>query len=284
MPVDLLRQTRDYFKAQGIPEVDATILLEHILQTPRANVQMTLLKMSPDEISEVDQQLRRLVLRRQNGEPVQYITGLAPFRYIELQVGPGVLIPRPETESLVGLILNHIKGLSTQKQKSLKVIDLGSGSGCIAISLAREVLGLEVTAVENSPDALVWLKRNVDSLAPDVRIIYSDVHSAAKGEQFDVVVANPPYIPNGELLPSEVRKEPSVALFGGGPDGLAIPGAFIEAATRLLKPGGFLAMEHHETQGSAIGQLLEPYYSDITLVPDLTGRPRFTTARKISER
>lgn len=97
MAKDLLRQTRDYFKAQGIPEVDATILLEHLLQCTRTEVQLKLLRMNDEEINSLDRELRRLVSRRQNGEPVQYITGSAPFRYLEFQVGPGVLIPRPET-------------------------------------------------------------------------------------------------------------------------------------------------------------------------------------------
>ena len=275
MAKDLLRQTRDYFKAQEIPEVDASILLEHLLQCKRSELQLTLLRMSDSEINEIDRELRRLVLRRQNGEPVQYITGTAPFRYLEYQVGPGVLIPRPETESLVSAVLNEI----TSSRKS--VIDLGAGSGCIAISLATERKGLNVTAVENSPDAMVWLTKNVRSLAPKIRIIESDVQGACHGETFDIVVANPPYVPAGQSLPVEVRKEPGVALFGGSPDGTAIPAQFIAAATRLLKSGGFLALEHDQTQGAAIAALLSVNFSKISLIADLTGRPRFTTARKL---
>lgn len=275
MAKDLLRQTRDYFKAQGIPEVDASILLENLLQCSRGEVQLKLLKMTEVEIDETDRELRRLVLRRQNGEPVQYITGTAPFRYLEYQVGPGVLIPRPETESLVSLVLGEIKSNRNT------VIDLGSGSGCIAISLATERKGLKVTAVENSPEALVWLKKNVTALAPKIRIVESDVQSACLGETFDLVVANPPYVPTGQSLPAEVRKEPNVALFGGSADGTAIPAQFILAATRLLKSGGFLALEHDQTQGVAIASLLENGFTKISLVADLTGRPRFTTARKI---
>ena len=270
---DLLRQTKDYFKAQGIPEIDASILLEHVLQCTRGELQLKLLRMSDLEIDEIDRTLRRLVLRRQNGEPVQYITGKAPFRYLEYEVGPGVLIPRPETESLVALALEEIKG------KKASVIDLGSGSGCIAIALATESKST-VTAVENSAAALPWLQKNVATLAPKVRIIDSDVTAACLGEEFDIVIANPPYIPIGQILPIEVRKEPSVALFGGGVDGTQIPATFIAAANRLLKAGGFLAIEHDETQGVAIAQLLSNDFKDINLVVDLTGRPRFTTARK----
>jgi len=277
MATDLLRATKEYFKAQGIPEVDASILLEHLLGCTRGEVQLKLIRMSAEEIYELDKNLRRLVLRRQNGEPVQYITGSAPFRYLEYQVGPGVLIPRPETESLVALVLEEIKrGIGGE----LSAIDLGSGSGCIAISLASERQELAVTAVENSKDALLWLQSNVATLCPRVRVIESDVLSACRGETFDIVVANPPYIPMGQILPIEVRKEPVVALFGGGSDGTKVPAEFISAALRLLNPGGFLALEHDETQGSAIAGLLGSKFTDINLVNDLTGRARFTTARR----
>jgi len=278
MARDLLRQTRDYFKAQGIPEIDASILLEHLLKCTRSEVQLKVLRMSDDEVNKLDRDLRRLVLRRQNGEPVQYITGTAPFRYLEYQVGPGVLIPRPETESLVSIVLAQLK--ESPSAQKLSAIDLGSGSGCIAISLAAEAADLGVTAVENSAEALPWLHKNVETLAPQVRIIEVSVVSACQGELFDLVVANPPYVPDQQALPAEVRKEPAVALFGGDAQGMAIPALFIAAATRLLQPGGFFAMEHDQTQGDAISALLSPEYAEIKLVNDLTGRPRFTVAKK----
>jgi release factor glutamine methyltransferase len=274
MAKGLLRQTTDYFTAQGIPAIDASILLEHVLKCRRSEVQLKLLRATDEEIDEIDHELRRLVLRRQNGEPVQYITGLAPFRYLEFRVGPGVLIPRPETETLVNLVLNEVA------RENLNVIDLGSGSGCIAISLASERVNLRITAVEKSSEAFTWLKANIDALAPQVRAIKSDVKSACRGESFDIVVANPPYIPNRQVLPNEVRKEPAEALFGGSEDGSAIPAQFILAATRLLTPGGFLALEHDQTQGQVIALLLGQDYEEITLLRDLNGRPRFTTARK----
>ena len=277
MAKDLLRQTKDYFKAQGIPEVDASILLEHLLKCTRTEVQLKLLRMSDDEVNELDRELRRLVLRRQNGEPVQYITGLAPFRYLEYQVGPGVLIPRPETESLVALVLEEIDRRSPAISK---VVDLGAGSGCIAIAIASERVGTVVTAVENSPEASEWLAKNVATLAPQVRVVVGGVSDACRGEKFEIVVANPPYIPSGENLPAEVRKEPAGALFGGDVAGMAVPRQFIAAAERLLVPGGFLALEHHESQGDAIAKALADNFVEINLVKDLNGRPRFTTARK----
>ena len=277
MAKDLLRQTRDYFKAQGIPEIDASLLLEHLLECSRSEVQLKLLRMSDEEVDTLDRELRRLVLRRQNGEPVQYITGNAPFRYLEYQVGPGVLIPRPETESLVSLVVEEIDKSGSQSQT---LIDLGSGSGCIAISLASERKNLAVTAVENSKGAFAWLEQNIATLAPQVRAVLGSAESACKGETFDYVVANPPYIPVGQPLPVEVRKEPESALFGGDKAGIAIPAAFLTAATRLLKTGGFLAVEHHETQGALIADLLTEKYTEINTIKDLTGRVRFTTARK----
>ena len=162
----------------------------------------------------------------------------------------------------------------------MSVIDLGSGSGCVAISLASESADLSVTAVENSTDALSWLQKNVAALAPQVRIVEASVVTACKGELFDVVVSNPPYVPNAQELPVEVRKEPAVALFGGDAQGMAIPALFISAATRLLKPGGFFAMEHDQAQGAAVANLLGFEYEEIKLVNDLTGRPRFTVAKK----
>ncbi len=276
MAIDLLRQTRDYFKAQSIPEVDASILLEHLLQCSRSEVQLKLLRMSEEAVNEVDRNLRKLVLRRQNGEPVQYIVGRAPFRYLEYHVGPGVLIPRPETESLVSLVLDAVKSLA-----DMSVVDLGSGSGCIAISLASERPNLTVTAVENSKGALIWLHKNMSELAPQVKIVEANVKSACKGEEFDVVVANPPYIPLGEQLSIEVRKEPSIALFGGSSDGMAIPEQFIHSALRLLKSGGLLALEHHETQSAMIRQIVQDHFVEIQSINDLTGRPRFTMARKV---
>ena len=277
MAKDLLRQTRDYFKAHGIPEIDASLLLEHLLECSRSEVQLKLLRMSDEEVDALDRELRRLVLRRQNGEPIQYITGTAPFRYLEYQVGPGVLIPRPETESLVSLVVEEIDKSGSQSQT---LIDLGSGSGCIAISLASERKNLAVTAVENSKGAFAWLEQNIATLAPQVRAVLGSAESACKGETFDYVVANPPYIPVGQPLPVEVRKEPESALFGGDKAGIAIPAAFLTAATRLLKTGGFLAVEHHETQGALIADLLAAKYNDIKTIKDLTGRVRFTTARK----
>ena len=278
---DLLHITKDYFKAQDIPTADADLLLAHLLGCSKGEVQLRLLKLDDEQTRELDRELRRLVLRRQNGEPTQYIIGTAPFRYIELQVGPGVLIPRPETETFVDLVKNRIAELNAAELVGpVEIIDLGAGSGCISISLAQEESAhpVKVTAVEKSPEAFEWLTRNVVAHGADIRTISGDIAQACIDERFDIVVANPPYIPNSQLLPINVRFEPEMALFGGKGDGMEIPTLFIEEAARLLKCGGFLAMEHHETQSGAVAAALAQEFSDIKSLNDLTGRARFTTA------
>jgi release factor glutamine methyltransferase len=278
---DLLQVTKDYFKAQDIPTVDADLLLAHLLQCNKGEVQLKLMKLDEDQTRELDRELRRLVLRRQNGEPTQYIIGSAPFRYLNLKVGPGVLIPRPETESLVELVKVHITALDQATLiKPVEIVDLGSGSGCVAISLATEECGkdVDVTAVEKSPEAFEWLQANVIATGAKVKTVLGDVATACEGERFDVVVANPPYIPKMQILPINVRFEPAEALFGGAGDGMEIPRHFIEASARLLKCGGYVAIEHHESQSEAMANALESDFIDIKNLNDLTGRPRFTTA------
>jgi release factor glutamine methyltransferase len=205
---------------------------------------------------------------------VQYLTGTAGFRNLDLAVGPGVLVPRPETEGLVEEVLKHIANLPGP----VSVIDLGAGSGAIAISIATEAPNTHVIAVEKSLDAIEWLKQNVAFYDESIRIVQGDVADVLEGVKCDVVVANPPYVPDSQPLPRDVATfEPAIALFGG-PDGLELPKRFIEAAARLLKTGGLLAIEHTETQGEAIAKLLESDFNQIALHQDLTGRPRWTSA------
>ena len=189
-------------------------------------------------------------------------------------MGPGVLVPRPESELLVQSVLDHCETLAGV----ISVVDLGSGSGALALAISTENPRTRVIAVEKDPAAIDWLKKNVSHINEQVRIIESDVVDALEGVSCDVVIANPPYVPDSQELPRDVADhEPSIALFGG-PTGLDIPGRFIDTATRLLKTGGFFALEHTEDQGVAIASLLEENFADIVLHRDLTQRPRFTTA------
>jgi release factor glutamine methyltransferase len=161
---------------------------------------------------------------------------------------------------------------------AVSVVDLGAGSGALALAIATEAPTTHVIAVEKSSEAIHWLKENVAFIDEKVRILESDVSTALDGVKCDVVIANPPYIPDEQELPVDVREhEPAIALFGGA-DGMKAPRLFIAAAARLLKPGGFLAIEHHENQGDEIAAVLSIDFEDILLHQDLTGRPRFTTA------
>jgi release factor glutamine methyltransferase len=226
------------------------------------------------DMTVVEETFWKLLDRRCAHEPLQYLTGVAYFRHLEIKVGPGVLVPRPESELLVESVLTHIEKLSG----AVSVVDLGSGSGALALAIATEAPQTHVIAVEKSPEAIHWLKENVSFIDEKVRILESDVATALEGVKCDVVIANPPYVPDSQELPRDVADhEPAVALFGGA-DGMKSPRLFISAAGRLLKSGGYLAIEHHEEQGGAIADVLSADFTDILLHKDLTGRPRFTTA------
>jgi release factor glutamine methyltransferase len=188
------------------------------------------------------------------------------------------LVPRPESELLVEAVLTHIANLEKKTDGEISVIDLGAGSGALALAIATEAPRARVIAVEKSLDAIEWLKKNVAKISENVRVVAGDVSEGLPGVKCDIVIANPPYIPNNQTLPRDVAEhEPHLALFGGA-TGLEVPQLFIEAAARLLKRGGVLAIEHNEEQGSAIDALLSREFIDIALHQDLTGRPRWTSA------
>ena len=274
----LISDGKAQIEAAGYSSVDAEILFSHLLGLTRMELHNPIaleraLAEVTDESAIIDG-YAELVQRRCNHEPVQYLTGTAGFRNLNLGVGPGVLVPRPETEGLVEEVLKHIANLPGP----VSVIDLGAGSGAMAISIATEAPNTHVIAVEKSLDAIEWLKQNVAFYDESVRIVQGDVADVLEGVKCDVVVANPPYVPDSQPLPKDVANfEPAIALFGGS-DGLEIPKRFIEAAARLLKAGGLLAIEHTETQGEAIAKLLSADFNQIALHQDLSGRPRWTSA------
>lgn len=276
---EILRSGKEKFRAAGVSEVDAELLLAHILGVNRMELHAKSFDYSNEELEELADQFDSLLTLRLSGKPVQYITGEAPFRYLTLDIGAGALIPRPETELLVDEVLHNLAKFN----EPISVVDLGSGSGAIAISIASETLGkvdTRVVAVEKSTEAAEWLNRNIGKFDLPIRTVIADVEDALEGVKCDVVVANPPYIPDGQLLPSELSAEPAEALFGGDGDGMATPQRFINAAARLLKSGGFFAIEHGEGQGNAISEALSPNFEQIRLHLDLNERPRFTTARR----
>jgi release factor glutamine methyltransferase len=275
---EFLRGGKEQLAAAGFAEVEAEHLLAHTLGLTRMDLHNPLTVENAltaiGDITIVEETFWKLLDRRCANEPLQYLTGVAYFRHLEIKVGPGVLVPRPESELLVESVLTHIEKLSG----AVSVIDLGAGSGALALAIATEAPTTHVIAVEKSAEAIYWLKENVSFIDEKVRILESDVSTALDGVKCDVVIANPPYIPDGQVLPADVRDhEPAIALFGGV-DGMKVPRIFIAASARLLKPGGFLAIEHHEEQGDEIAAVLSLDFQDILLHQDLTGRSRFTTA------
>ena len=281
---DLLRDTRIRFENAAIDRVDAELILAHVLGIERMQLHAQTFQLN----SEQEELFEELVNSRISGVPTQYLIGEAPFRYLTFSVGPGVLIPRPETELLVDAAMVEIERLKSSFNgisSAVSVVDLGAGSGAISISIAHEArqrsLPVQVVAVEKSDAALEWLKKNIARHDVDVRVIHSDVRDALIDVKCDIVVANPPYVPNDSLLPPLVlENEPHEALFSGPGEGLEVPQRFIEAATRLLKPGGALILEHFEDQSAALEQLLSQDYSDISHYKDLNQRPRWLTARR----
>lgn len=267
---------------------DAELLLAHVLGVSRTKLLIA------DSLTEEQRHNYELLVRRRVlREPLQYITGVAPFRRIELSVGPGVLVPRPETELIIDIAKRfHKPGIA---------IDLGSGSGCIALSLAVEIPDLIVLAVENSADAIKYLAANCEAMKPNfqsnstVEIVEQDLAqlSSIRNDligKSELIVSNPPYVPQGSKVSAEVQYfEPSSAVFAVN-NGYQVIDQVIQLAEELLKPGGLLILEHHESQGSGgvdggVPARLKrsESFTEITSVDDLTGRPRFTYAKKVSQ-
>ncbi|WP_448640723.1 peptide chain release factor N(5)-glutamine methyltransferase [Geodermatophilus sp. URMC 63] len=262
------------------PRVDAELLLAHVLGVPR-----TALLTRADVDDAAAARFAALLDQRAERVPLQHLTGRAPFRHLELAVGPGVFVPRPETEQLAEWALARLAGLDEPV-----VVDLGSGSGAIALSLAHEHPGAEVTAVERDPQALEWTRHNaaLRAAAGDrpVTVLAGDMTDpallAGLDGAVDLVVSNPPYVPDGARVPREVADhDPPLALWGG-PDGLDVVRGLLRTAARLLRPGGALGIEHADQQGDALPALVRGAggFTDVADHPDLAGRPRFTTARR----
>jgi release factor glutamine methyltransferase len=219
----------------------------------------------PELSAEQEQALQELVDQRCRRVPLQHLTGSAGFRYLEMQVGPGVFVPRPETEVLVELAL---------AQPFESAVDLCTGSGAIALSLATETTA-SVTGVEIDPRALEWARLNGKGR---YTLVQADICAEDLCElgPVDLVVSNPPYIPD-DMVPQDPEvalHDPQVALFGGA-DGLVVVRCVVAQARRLLRPGGRLLIEHGELQGGSLRELLDGF-ADVRTWPDLTGRPRVT--------
>ena len=275
-----LQSAKMKFREAEINEIDAEILLAHLLGMSRMDLHNSVKveqRLSEAQSTEdIFDQFDIACQRRLLGEPVQYITGIAHFHNVTLEVGSGVLVPRPETEAIVESVLTHVKQMKTP----VSVVDLGAGSGAIAIAIATQALNTRVIAVENDPSALIFLKRNIEASDVSISIVEEDVAVALQGVKADIVVANPPYIRNDQELPPEVANyEPAVALFGG-PTGMEVPRIFIAAASRILKGGGLLLIEHADEQAEAVARELSGDFIEIHGHVDHNERPRWTSAER----
>jgi len=271
------------------PQVDAELLLAHVLGVERTQL-ITISQISDEQFSDFND----LVARRANRVPLQHLTGVAFFRHLELAVGPGVFVPRPETELLVDAAIAHLKDIPAPRN----AVDLCSGSGAIALSIALEVPGTIVLAVELSDDAVKWLAHNIVDHAAQLEAVGSHVfiHHGNAGDrtlladmvgQIDAVVTNPPYIPS-EMIPRDPEArdhDPAIALFSGA-DGLDVAREVVLVAAELLKPGGFVGVEHADMQGESMPALFDAMPNTWTNVKDnldYNKLPRFTTAVRSTE-
>lgn len=301
---ELVRSASAMLRASGVdtPEHDAKLLAAEVFGVDLQTVDKAMLMGS--ETSELAKQgakqsgedaaLKRfhtMVDRRSKREPLQHITGHAPFRYLDLKVGLGVFIPRQETELVVQ---EGVDWITKHGMCSAKVVDLCAGSGAIGLSFVTEVPGSEVWAVEKSEQTAQWTRVNLNETAKKYPSIASNYHlEIADATQtptlnqldgtIDIVLTNPPYVPLADIPQQpEVRDyDPDLALYGGSADGTLIPERIIARAAKLLKNGGLLVMEHDITQGERLSAFALSYgFSNVMVHNDYTGRPRYMTAKK----
>ena len=265
------------------PRVDAELLAAHLLHGgSRAELQRALLmgeRLTPAQVAEYE----ALVARRAAREPLQHITGCAPFHHLELSVGPGVFVPRPETELLVEEALKVLSARAESATGQLRIVDLCTGSGAIAAAVKSELPNAQVFAVELSEEAIPYARKNLESLG--VHLVQGDALTALTelAGRFDAVLSNPPYIPSANVPadPEAALHDPEMALYGGGADGMQMPSAIAARAYELLAPGGFFMMEHDDTQEEAVAELLARVgFERCYPVRDLNGRPRHSAGYK----
>ena len=285
IPADrLLAEMAARLRAADVPgpEVDAELILAHVLGESRGRVQ-SLAVLRGRVGASAAEAARSLTSERAQRIPLQHLTGRAPFRTIELAVGPGVFTPRPETETVAQLAIDALR---ESESETPVAVDLCTGSGAIALAIAAEVPRTRVWAIEKSREAHAWAERNVAALGEDrVTLLQGDVADAVALLEpivgaVDVLVSNPPYVPV-DMVPRdpEVRDhDPALALYGGA-DGLDVVRVIARAGLALVKPGGRIVLEHAEEQGEAIRAILGALgWSDPATHQDLTERDRTTTA------
>ena len=278
----LLREAEQRLATAGVASAraDAEVLLAHALGVERSRLAVLVALREDVEPGS----FWGLLAEREQRVPLQHLTGRAGFRALELHVGPGVFVPRPETETVAQLAVDEAQRL-VAAGRFPTVVDLCTGSGAIALAVATEVPPAAVHAVELDPMAHAWARRNVDAIAPRVDLREGDAGTAFADldGRVDVVVSNPPYVPPGAvpLDPEVALHDPEVALYGLGDDGLLVPRRVVAAAARLLVPGGYVVVEHAEVQErSARALFAGPAWTGVESHRDLTGRPRSTSARR----
>lgn len=271
-------------RAAGVPSPrhDADMLAAHVLGASRASL-YTASAPTPQQREE----FALLVGRRASREPLQHLTGRAYFRHVELEVGPGVFVPRPETELVAGVAIDEARRVRAASGNPARVVDLCTGSGAIAASVADEIEDVVVHAVELSPDAHAYAARNLAGTGVDLRCGDAATAFADLDGTVDVVVTNPPYVPLDAVIrdPEVAEHDPALALWGG-PDGLDVVRQVVAVGARLLRDGGLLVVEHADVQGVSVPALLDASvgeragWRDVSDHPDLLGRDRYCTARR----
>lgn len=293
---DVIADGQRRLTAAGVPspDTDAILLAAHVKGVPRSRLLLH------DRMDSTERTAyERLLTRRMARVPLQHLIGTAPFRNLELAVGPGVFIPRPETELVAQAGIDALKALPSGERRA---VDLCTGSGAVAFSLATEAAPAHVTAVELDDAAVAWTRRNADALREEIAsvgsrvdVVQADARTCA-GEtgplaplrgQVAVVTMNPPYVPSGaQVRDPEVRDhDPALALYGG-PDGLDVIRGALDTAALLLQPGGLLVIEHSDEQGDEAEEgvpallLADGRWRDVADHRDLARKPRFTTATR----
>jgi len=271
-----LKAAQNILTDAGVPSpvADSRLLLAHATNEDLKSLENKLVldaELSATAMKEFDE----LISLRSTRVPLQHLTGFAAFRYLELNVGSGVFVPRPETESVVQLALDFLEGFENPK-----VLDIGTGSGAIAISIATENLDSEVTALEKSVEAHKFASQNNDKYGSLVNLILTDFADFNSEQKFDLVISNPPYIPTGAVpRDPEVRDyDPSLALYSGE-DGLDAIRLIADMALELLEPNGLLILEHADSQSNQVCELLwSKGWNQVTAHLDATGRYRMVSA------
>ncbi len=276
--LEAIKKGASFLEEKGVDSarLNVELLLEHILKTPRLQLYMDFER----ELTETQtDELRQAIKRRGNREPLQHIIGSTEFCGLEIEVSKSVLIPRPETESLAELAIRHL-----EQSKGLKILEIGTGSGCLPISIVHKTADTQAVSIDVSSEALEVAQRNVDhhDLGSRIQLIHGDaLELLSEQKGFDLLVTNPPYIPAADIetLDPEVRDhDPRLAL-DGGPDGLDFYRHLASHAAGSLTSEGCLMAEYGDGQGPAIQSLFEEHgWKDVRLSKDFTDRDRFVIA------